>query len=75
MFQNQLAFEKEKINRVPLYGVNKLKDPSELSTDLFYSTFAYAGMANSYAAMSQIVDTLEVGKEVLNRRTVEGINS
>lgn len=75
MFQNQLAFEKEKINRVPLYGVNKLKDPSELSTDLFYSTFAYAGMANSYAAMSQVVDTLEVGKEVLNRRTVEGINS
>lgn len=75
MFHNQLAFEREKINRVPLYGVNKLKDPSELSTDLFYSTFAYAGMANSYAAMSQIVDTLEVGKEVLNRRTVEGINS
>ena len=75
MFHNQLAFEKEQINRVPLYGVNKLKDPSELSTDLFYSTFAYAGMANSYAAMSQIVDTLEVGKEVLNRRTVEGINS
>ena len=75
MFHNQLAFEREKINRVPLYGVNKLKDPSELSTDLFYSTFAYAGMANSYAAMSQVVDTLEVGKEVLNRRTVEGINS
>ena len=75
MFHNQLAFEREKINRVPLYGVNKLKDPSELSTDLFYSTFAYAGMTNSYAAMSQVVDTLEVGKEVLNRRTVEGINS
>lgn len=75
MFHNQLAFEREKINRIPLYGVNKLKDSSELSTDLFYSTFAYAGMANSYAAMSQVVDTLEVGKEVLNRRTVEGINS
>ena len=75
MFQNQLAFEKEKLNRIPLYGINKLKDPSELSTDLFYSTFAYAGMVNSYAAMSQVVDTLEVGKEVLNRRTVEGINS
>lgn len=74
MFQNQLEFEKEQVNRIPIYGVNKLKDPTELSTDLFYSTFAYAGMANSYAAMSQIVDTLEVGKEALNRRTVEGIN-
>ena len=75
IFKNKLAFEKEKVNRVPLYGINKLKDPSELSTDLFYSTFAYAGMANSYAAISQIVDTLEVGKEVLNKRTIAGINS
>lgn len=75
MFQNKLAFEKEKINRVPLYGINKLKDSSEISTDLFYSTFAYSGMVNSYAAISQVVDTLEVGKEVLNRRSVKGINS
>lgn len=70
MFSDQLAIETEKINRVPLFGINKLKDTSELSTDLFHSTFAYAGMANTYLAISQVSDTLEVGKEVLSRRTV-----
>lgn len=73
IFQNKLAFEKEKLNRLPIYGINKLKDMSELSTDLFQSTLAYAGMANTYAAFNTIVDTLEVGSEVLNRRKVGGI--
>lgn len=71
-FANALAFEKEKINRLPIYGVNKLQNMKELSTDIFGSMLAYAGMANSYQAMSQIVDTFEVGKEVLNQRRVEG---
>lgn len=69
-FANSLAYEKEKIHRLPIYGINKLQDMNELSTDLFHSTLAYAGMANSYLALSQIVDTLEVGSEVLTRRKV-----
>ena len=73
VFQNKLAFEKEKLNRLPIYGINKLKNMSEISTDLFQSTLAYAGMASTYAAFNSIVDTLEVGSEVLNRRTVGGI--
>lgn len=72
LFANALAHEKEKIHRLPLFGINKLQDMTELSTDLFQSTLAYASMANSHLAMSQIVDTLEVGKSVLLRRTVEG---
>lgn len=73
IFQNKLAFEKEKLNRLPIYGINKLKDMAEISTDLFQSTLAYAGMANTYAAFDTIVDTLEVGSEVLNRRKVGGV--
>lgn len=73
IFQNKLAFEKEKLNRLPIYGINKLKDMTEISTDLFQSTLAYAGMANTYAAFDTIVDTLEVGSEVLNRRKVGGV--
>lgn len=73
IFQNKLAFEKEKLNRLPIYGINKLKDMTEISTDLFQSTLSYAGMANTYAAFDTIVDTLEVGSEVLNRRKVGGI--
>lgn len=75
MFSNNFAFEREKVNRVPIFGINKLKDSSEISTDLFHSMFAYAGMANSYAAVSQVVDTLEVGSEVLIRRTVKSLKS
>lgn len=72
MFEDKLAFEKEKLNRLPLFGINKLEDMSQLSTDIFQSMLAYAGMASHYAAMNAIVDTLEVGKQVLNRRTVGG---
>lgn len=71
-FANTLAHEKEKIHRLPIYGVNKLKDMKELSTDIFHSTLAYAGMANSYLAMSQIVDTLEVGSTVLKEQRTVG---
>lgn len=75
IFENELAFEREKVNRLPIFGINKLKDTSDISTDLFYSMFAYSGMVNSYAAMGQLVDTLEIGKEVLSRRKVGGIKT
>lgn len=73
MFSNQLEFEEEKLNRVPIYGINKLKDSAELSTDLFQSTLAYAGMAHTYAAISNVAGTLEIGKDVLKRRIIGGI--
>lgn len=73
MFSNQLEFEKEKLNRVPIYGINKLRDTGELSTDLFQSTLAYAGMAHTYAGISSIAGTLEIGKDVLKRRAVGGV--
>lgn len=75
LFHDKLAYEREKLNRVPLYGINKLSDMAELSTDIFHSMLAYSGMANQFAALSQIVDTLEVGKEVLSERKVEGLQS
>ena len=51
-FANTLAHEKEKIHRLPIYGVNKLQDMNELSIDIFHSTLAYAGMANTYLAIN-----------------------
>ena len=74
-FANNLAHEKENIHRLPLYGINKLQDMNELSTDILHSTLAYAGMANTYLAMNTLVDTLEVGKEVLSERRVGGDKS
>lgn len=75
LFHNKLDFEKEKLNRIPLYGINLLQDMSEMSTDIFHSMLAYSGMANQYAALSQIVDTLEVGREVLSERKVAGLKT
>lgn len=75
MFQDAVAFEKEKLNRLPLFGINKLTDMDTLSTDLFGSTLAYAGMATHYAAMNQIVDTVEITKEILKKRSVRGERS
>lgn len=75
MFSNQLEFEKEKVNRLPLYGINKLRDSNELSTDLFQSTLAYAGMAHTYAGMSSVVGALELGREVLRGRKVAGLKN
>lgn len=62
--------EKEQIHRLPVFGINKLKNMDELSTDLFSSLLAYDAMANSYLAKSKVVDFLEIGKNVIGRRNV-----
>lgn len=73
IFGNALSYDKEKIHRLPLYGIRKLNDMTELSTDLFHTTLSYSGMANSHFCLSQIVDTLEVGHTFMQKqRTVEG---
>lgn len=69
-FDNAFDVEMEKIHRVPLYGINKMRDMSQLSTDLFHSTLAYSGMANTHAALGAIVDVMEVGSEVLMNRKI-----
>lgn len=71
LFEDDIAFEQEKLNRLTTFGVNKLKDMDQLSTDIFHSMLAYAGMATHYHAMSQVVDTMEVGKYVLNERNLK----
>lgn len=73
VFSDRLDFEKEKVKRVPLYGINKLKDMSELSTDIFNGLLQYAAMANTYVATSSVVDILETGVDVLANRRVKGL--
>jgi hypothetical protein len=72
VFGDEYFVNKEKPNRVPLYGINKLEDMSQLCTDFFNSTFAYAGMAATYAGTSSIVDALEIGTQVLGEREFKG---
>lgn len=67
-----MDYEKEKPNRLPLFGINKLEDMTQLSTDIFHSLLSYASMANSYSALNSIVSALEVGKNALNNRDIKG---
>lgn len=64
----KLDYESERASRLPVFGINKLKNMNDLSTDILHSTLAYASMAETYNHLSQVVDALEVGKSVLYRR-------
>jgi hypothetical protein len=68
--ENPMFFEKEKINRLPLFGINKLKDMNDLSTDLFGTMLQYGSMAATYNAMERVVDVFELGRDVLKQRKV-----
>ena len=69
--QNQLFFEKDKRERLAFWGVNRLKDMSNLNTDLFSTLVNYGAMACTYQAMSSVVDIAELGKEVLGARQLK----
>lgn len=71
----KLDYESERTQRLPVFGINKLKNMQDLSTDLIGSMLAYASMANSYECLSNIVDGLEVGREALYRRKFKGRNT
>ena len=68
----KLDFEEERASRLPVFGVNKLNNMDDLSTDLFHSTLAYASMATSYAVTSNVVDSLNIGKSALYNRKFTG---
>lgn len=70
--ENPLYFEREKTDRVPLYGINKLHDMSRLSTDLFGTLMQYGSMAATYKALSMVADIFELGKDTLKSRQIGG---
>lgn len=68
----KLNYEEERAARIPIFGINKLKNMNDLSTDLFHSMLAYASMAASYQCLDNVVDGLEVGAEALYNRNIQG---
>lgn len=64
-------FAGERIQRLPIYYSQKLKDMSMLSTDFSSSLLAYSAMAVNYEKMDEVIDILEVGRDYIkNDRTV-----
>ena len=68
----RMDYEDERAARLPVFGINKLTNMKDLSTDIFHSTLAYASMATSYHCMSNVVDALEVGRQALYNREIKG---
>ena len=68
----RLNYEEERAQRLPVFGVNKMKNMNDLSTDLFHSMLSYAAMATSYQCLDNVVDGLEVGREALYNRELKG---
>ena len=68
----KLNYEEERAARIPVFGINKMKNMTDLSTDLLQSMLSYATMATSYQSLSSVVDGLEVGREALFNRNIQG---
>lgn len=61
-------FEGNQIYNLPIYYTRKLEDINDLSTDCTSCMMAYVSMAQEYNAMENIVDALEVGRDILKER-------
>ena len=71
----RLNYEEERCERLTTFGVRKLKNLNDLSSDLTGSLVAYASMSNSNFCLSSIVDALEVGRQALLDRNIQGKDS
>ena len=68
---HEMYFQKEKVNRLPIFGVNKLHNMEDLSTDIFGTMLQYGSMAATYNAMERVVDIFELGRDVLKQRKIK----
>lgn len=65
-------FEGNRVQSLPIY-YTRMKDgesANDLSTDIVSTLAAYAAMANDYDEMNKVIDTLELGRDLLRERKV-----
>lgn len=65
-------FSGKQVETLPIYYTELKEGESadDISTDVVSTMIAYAAMANDYDQMDQIIDTLEVGREVAAKRLI-----
>ena len=61
-------FSGEEVMSVPIFFTKRMDNPNDISHDAVSTLIAFADMAVNYHEMSQIVEQLEVGKDVLQQR-------
>lgn len=65
-------FENNKVQSLPIY-YTKLKEgesENDVSTDIVATLSAYAAMANDFNEMNKVIDLLELGRDLLQERSV-----
>ena len=65
-FEDAYILRNEGVNRLPIYGVNKLKNIDNLSTNLFHNLLSYSVMSRTYEGISESVNVYEMAKDVLS---------
>lgn len=63
VIHSKLNYNKEEIRELPIFFVDLLEDPSQISTDSTNALRNYAMMAIKYEGMNQIIDTMELAKD------------
>lgn len=64
--QDTIDYEGKHHMVLPVLFVRNLENPDELSDDIFGSMMAYAYSAINYDELDKVVDTLEVGRTLIN---------
>ena len=62
-------FRDNEVNKLPLFYLHA-DNASDITTDVIGSLIAYADMAYTYDSMNDIVDSLELAKDIAKRRKV-----
>ena len=58
------------IKFLPIYYVNRLSNPNEISTDITSSLTIFSSMARDYGKMNEIIDLMEIARDVINVRDI-----
>ena len=72
MNTDPLSSDTANMHKLPVFGLKRLDDMNELSTDLFNSLLTYSSMVNTRKAMGDVSDFLELGMDEMGNRKVRG---
>lgn len=59
-----------KVLQLPIYFTQPIADPNDISTDLMGTLTAYATMAVDFSEMNKVLDTIQLGREIIHDRVV-----
>lgn len=66
----QADFEKHAVQKLPIYYTKALENSENVSTDVVSTMIAYASMVNDFDEMNDIINALEVGRDLLRKRSI-----